>query len=62
MDNDESTSIFSVVVNHEGQYSVWPVARQIPGGWNKEGYVGSRESCLEHIGRVWTDIRPISAR
>ncbi|GAA3124876.1 MbtH family protein [Planomonospora corallina] len=51
-----------VVVNHEEQYSIWPAGRELPDGWRAEGASGSREECLAHIERVWTDLRPLSAR
>jgi MbtH protein len=53
---------FHVVVNDEEQYSVWPVGRQAPPGWESVGVIGSREDCLAHIERVWTDITPLSVR
>jgi len=52
----------SVVVNHEEQYSIWPVAEPLPAGWRAEGTKGTEEECLAHIGRVWTDMRPLSIR
>ncbi|MER6826738.1 MbtH family protein [Streptosporangium sp. NPDC000563] len=51
-----------VVVNHEEQYSIWPDGRDLPDGWREEGVSGSKEECLAHIDRVWTDLRPLSAR
>lgn len=51
-----------VVVNDEGQYSVWFADRDVPAGWHAEGTRGSRDECLDHIGRVWTDMRPRSVR
>lgn len=53
---------YDVVVNDEEQYSIWPVGRAVPAGWNTVGVHGSRETCLEHIDRVWTDMRPKSLR
>lgn len=53
---------YQVVVNHEEQYSIWPADRPLPGGWQSDGTSGSRQECLEHIERVWTDLRPKSAR
>ncbi|MGF1425058.1 MbtH family protein [Kitasatospora sp. LaBMicrA B282] len=53
---------FKVVVNHEEQYSIWPVSRQTPEGWREEGTEGTREACLVHIEAVWTDLRPLSLR
>jgi MbtH protein len=51
-----------VVRNDEDQYSVWPLDRDLPAGWHDAGHRGTRENCLEHVGRVWTDLRPASLR
>jgi MbtH protein len=53
---------YQVVVNHEEQYSLWPLDRQPPPGWRAEGFTGSRQECLDHIDAVWTDMRPCSVR
>ena len=53
---------YCVVVNHEEQYSIWLADRDLPPGWRKEGTRGSRDECLDHIERVWTDMRPLSVR
>jgi MbtH protein len=53
---------YGVVVNDEEQYSVWPVGRAIPLGWDAAGFEGARDECLSYIGEVWTDIRPASLR
>ena len=61
----ESTALseeFKVVLNDEDQYSIWPVSRANPAGWRDEGTTGSRDKCLAHIERVWTDMRPRSVR
>jgi len=55
-------SEFDVVVNEEEQYSVWKTDREPPAGWARTGFRGSREECLNHIGTVWTDMRPKSVR
>ncbi|MFI7444964.1 MbtH family protein [Nonomuraea indica] len=57
-----SDDLFKVVVNHEEQYSIWPAHRQPPAGWDEEGTVGPRQDCLDHIERVWVDMRPLSLR
>lgn len=51
---------FRVVISSEGAYSLWPSERRLPAGWQAEGFVGSREACLEHIEHTWTDMRPRS--
>ena len=53
---------FLVVLNDEEQYSVWWADRALPPGWRAEGTEGTREQCLERIGEVWTDMRPLSLR
>lgn len=62
INNEENQELFSVVINHEGQYSIWPLDREIPGGWEKEGKTGSKTQCLEYIDKTWTDICPRSIR
>ncbi|MEU2611449.1 MbtH family NRPS accessory protein [Micromonospora sp. NPDC007271] len=51
-----------VVLNDEEQYSVWPADRPVPDGWWDAGFHGSRDECLDHVARVWTDMRPRSLR
>lgn len=55
-------STYMVVLNDEEQYSVWDAERQLPPGWRPVGVQGTRTECLEHIGEVWTDMRPKSLR
>jgi MbtH protein len=59
---EEDTTIYRVVVNHEGQYSIWPAGREIPPGWLDAGVSGSKAECLAYIQEVWTDMRPRSLR
>ena len=61
-DDREDTTIYRVVVNHEEQYSIWPVDREIPQGWRDGGKSGPKAECLAHIKEVWTDMRPLSLR
>lgn len=60
MSDDETT--FRVVVNHEEQYSIWPDHKDVPEGWVAVGPDGSKDTCLDYIERVWTDMRPRSLR
>jgi MbtH protein len=60
--DDEDKTIYKVVVNHELQYSIWPADRQNALGWNDEGKSGPKQECLDHIDKVWTDMRPLSLR
>ena len=56
---EEDTTIYQVVVNHEGQYSIWPADRENALGWNDVGKTGTRAEVLAYIEEVWTDSRPI---
>ncbi|HEY3478011.1 MULTISPECIES: MbtH family protein [Amycolatopsis] len=61
-EDDDETTIYHVVVNHEEQYSIWPADREIPAGWRDEGTSGTKKECLAHVDEVWTDMRPLSLR
>lgn len=56
IDGDE----FMVLVNGEGQHSIWPSAVQVPAGWTQIGPVGPKAECLAFIEANWTDMRPRS--
>jgi len=53
---------FTVLVNEEEQYSLWPGYLKVPDGWTQTGTRGSREECLEYVNQTWTDMRPKSLR
>ena len=57
---DDENGVFYALVNDEGQYSLWPTFAEVPAGWTIEHGPESRSSCLEHIERSWTDMRPRS--
>ena len=59
---DDENAIFNVVINHEEQYSIWPVDRENALGWKNIGFSGTKQECLDHIEEVWTDMRPLSLR
>jgi uncharacterized protein YbdZ (MbtH family) len=61
-DDSEAHRRFKVVVNDEEQYSIWPEERSAPLGWRDIGVSGSKADCLDHIERVWVDMRPLSLR
>jgi uncharacterized protein YbdZ (MbtH family) len=61
-DEENDTTIYKVVVNHEEQYSIWPADRENPLGWRDVGKSGSKAECLAYIEVVWTDMRPLSLR
>lgn len=53
---------FKVLVNGEGQHSLWPSAQPVPDGWRQIGPVGNKETCLAYVEENWTDMRPKSLR
>ena len=58
----EDTTIYTAVVNHEEQYSLWPADRELPAGWTAVGTPGLKPEVLAWIEEVWTDMRPLSLR
>jgi MbtH protein len=62
MDEHEDTLIYRVVVDHEEQYSIWPVHKDNALGWRGAGKQGTKAECLSYIKEVWTDIHPLSLR
>ena len=62
MNTTEENEHFRVVVNHEGQYSIWPEGRKNPLGWSDGEKSGSKAECLAYIEEVWTDMRPLTLR
>ena len=61
-DETEDTTIYTVVINHEEQYSIGPADREPPLGWKEVGKQGLKAECLAYIKDVWTDMRPLSLR
>ena len=61
-DDFEDNKVYKVVVNHEEQYSIWPVDKENALGWRDVGKSGTKETCLAYIKEVWTDMRPLSLR
>ena len=58
MDGDS----FKILVNDEGQHSIWPSGQPIPAGWQQVGPVGPKPDCLEWIKTHWPNIAPKSLR
>ena len=57
---DDDTIEHLVLVNDEGQHSLWPEFAEIPAGWNRVRGPVSRKEALEYVERNWTDLRPKS--
>ncbi len=46
---------YQVLVNHEEQFSIWPVDRELPLGWSSAGFEGDRAACLDYIEKQMDD-------
>ncbi|WP_413806055.1 MbtH family protein [Streptomyces sp. OE57] len=57
-DNPDGT--FLVLVNDEGQHSLWPAFAEVPAGWEVVVQETDRKTCLDYIEANWTDMRPKS--
>ncbi|MER5627728.1 MbtH family protein [Streptosporangium sp. NPDC002544] len=57
---DDESAPFLVLVNAEGQHSLWPAFADVPGGWEVAHGEDSRAGCLAYVEGSWTDMRPRS--
>ncbi|WP_433272788.1 MbtH family protein [Actinosynnema sp. CS-041913] len=57
---DDETASFHVLVNDEGQYSLWPSRVPVPAGWAVVLRDRPRAECVSHVDAEWTDMRPRS--
>ena len=57
---EDETAMYHVLVNDEGQYSLWPSFKDVPQGWTVAKKSDSRAACLDYINQNWTDMRPNS--
>jgi MbtH protein len=52
--------LFKVLVNTEGQYSLWPAKKPAPNGWQETTFTGSKAECAAYVDENWKDMRPLS--
>jgi MbtH protein len=52
--------MYLVLVNDEGQHSLWPTFIEVPAGWSAVFGEARRQECLDYIEKSWTDLRPKS--
>jgi len=62
MDDSEDARIYTVLINDEEQYSLWPKGKKVPDGWRQLAKEGTKEECSRYVDEVWTDMRPLSLR
>jgi len=59
---DDPDGRFVVLVNEEGQYSLWPESAAVPDGWTAVFGAADRTACTGYVDEHWTDMRPRSLR
>ncbi|MGH3766775.1 MAG: MbtH family protein [Pseudonocardiaceae bacterium] len=57
---DDENATFHVLVNDEGQHSLWPTFADVPVGWSIVLASADRRSCVDYVNAHWTDMRPNS--
>lgn len=57
---EDPDSLYLVLVNAEGQHSLWPAGIAVPAGWITAHDADSRSNCLQYVETQWTDMRPAS--
>ncbi|MEV6133369.1 MbtH family protein [Streptomyces violaceusniger] len=54
---DDPNGEFLVLVNDEGQHSLWPGFTNVPAGWRVAEGPTTRVDCMAYIEENWTDLR-----
>ena len=57
---DDENGVYLVLVNDEGQHSLWPSFAEVPSGWTVVHGEDTRAACLAYVEKHWTDLRPKS--
>ena len=57
---DDENGSFFVLVNDEGQHSLWPSFADVPSGWKTVFGEDTRQACIDYVEANWTDMRPKS--
>ena len=57
---EDPDGTYLVLVNSEGQFSLWPAFIEVPPGWNITLGQNTRQQCLDYINENWVDMRPLS--
>jgi MbtH protein len=57
---EDPEATYLVLVNEEGQYSLWPSFVEVPAGWSVAHPEGTRQQCIDYVNENWTDMRPKS--
>jgi MbtH protein len=57
---EDDNGTYHVLINAEGQHSLWPSFIEVPQGWTIIHQSETRSACLDFINQHWTDMRPNS--
>lgn len=57
---EDENGTYLVLVNAEGQHSLWPAFCDVPSGWTVAFGEGTRTACLDYVEENWTDLTPRS--
>ncbi|MEU5980023.1 MbtH family protein [Streptomyces sp. NPDC047315] len=57
---EDPDGTYLVLVNDEGQHSLWPAFVDVPTGWHKVLGETDRDAALKYVNDNWTDMRPKS--
>lgn len=57
---EDDNAHYHVLINDEGQHSLWPVFLPAPAGWRVGLADAPRQDCLAYVEQNWTDMRPVS--
>ncbi|WKX69497.1 MbtH family protein [Streptomyces sp. XD-27] len=57
---DDPEGRYHVLVNDEGQYSLWPAFADVPAGWQAVLEDAGHDESQAYVAAHWTDMRPRS--
>ncbi|ARW08127.1 MbtH family protein [Bacillus atrophaeus] len=59
---ENADGTYFVLINEEGQYSLWPGSIEVPNGWNVVYEQEGRQACLDYINSHWHNMQPNSLK
>jgi MbtH protein len=57
---EDADAAYLVLVNDEGQHSLWPTFVTVPAGWRVALEAANRQQALDYVEQHWVDLRPRS--
>lgn len=57
---DDPAGVFHVLVNDEGQHSLWPDFALVPRGWRPVLRSASQDEATAYVDQHWTSLQPSS--